>query len=80
MSDAEIAGVILFHHRHMRRIERLAGRISTAPDPHLTPPQITAALEECQSQRALHEARAFELVAKLQAPESPTPHRTASAN
>lgn len=79
MSESEVAGVVLYHRRQMRRIERLAGELSTAPDASYTPAQITAALEECQTQRALHEARAFELVAALKSTQQPNP-RHASAN
>lgn len=68
LSDAEVAAVILFHHRHRRRIAKLAGDIALGHCPgadHSTPEQKAAALELCQDQSCAHEARAMELTAQL---------------
>lgn len=65
LSPAEVAAVILFHHRQRQRIAKLAGELSVDALTDYTPDQIGRALEECQDQRAAHEARSFELTAIL---------------
>lgn len=65
LSNAELAAVLLYHERHRRRIARFAGELATGEHGHLPPQQTAELLEECQDQRAHHQARAFELSAVL---------------
>lgn len=68
LSAAEVAAVILFHHRQIKRTARLAGEIALGlckESHHITPVQKADALEECQTQSHAHEARAMELTQEL---------------
>lgn len=78
LSEAEVAAVILFHHRQRQRIARLAGQIALGLCPeadHLPAKAKASALETCQDQSAAHEARSFELAALLKRSSKQPPSR-----